>query len=227
MRTRGRSETADGWSSTASFLECGGGQRIDPESSGAKMLKQAIAAAVLASWSMTARGQETPQATVHVKVETIPARVADVSSIDAIVRAMYEVISGPRGAPRQWARDRTLYLPGTRFMWTDREGPGPPRLINVDHQGAVDLLDKDMVAEGDFSREIHRTTQAFGNVGHVFSTYESRHSLNGPVVGRGINDLQLVYDGRRWWITALSFDEEGPGRPIPKEFLPDKTNGSP
>jgi hypothetical protein len=191
------------------------------------MLRKVIAVAVLASWSVIVQGQEPQQSTVHVKVETILARVADVQSIDAIVRAMYEVISGPKGAPRQWARDRTLYLPGTRFMWTDREGPGPPRLINVDHQGAVDLLDKDMVEEGDFSREIHRTTQVFGNVGHVFSTYESRHSVNGPVVGRGINDLQLAYDGHRWWITALSFDEEAPGRAIPKEFLPDKTDGTP
>jgi len=191
------------------------------------MTRTVIALAVFASWSMLVRGQGTQQSTSHVKVESIPARAADVQSIDAIVRAMYEVISGPKGAPRQWARDRTLYLPGTRFMWTDREGPGPPRLIKVDHQGAVDLLNKEMVEEGDFSREIHRTTQVFGTVGHVFSTYESRHSLNGPVVGRGINDLQLVYDGHRWWISALSFDEEGPGRPIPREFLPAKVDATP
>jgi hypothetical protein len=173
---------------------------------------------VLAGWCPFARGEEAPQH--HVKVVTVAPRASDAESIDAIVRAMYEVISGPKGAPRQWGRDETLYLPGTRFMWTDRDGPGAPHLINVDHQEAVDLLDGEMVEEGYFAREIHRTTQVFGTVGHVFSTYESRNSVNGPVVGRGVNDLQLVYDGHRWWIASLAFDEEGPGRAIPKEFLP-------
>ena len=191
--------------------------------------RRAIVVLVLmVSWMCPDRGKgASPQSPDHVKVVAVTARAADTVTIDALIRAMYEVISGPKGAPRQWSRDRTLYWPGTRFMWTERDEAGAPRLIDVDHQGAVDLLNKEMVDEGYFSREIHRVTQVFGSVGHVFSTYESRHALDGPVVGRGINNLQLVYDGHRWWITALSFEEESPGLPIPPEFLPKNAKSNP
>ena len=93
-------------------------------------------------------------------------------------------------------------------------------MINVDHQGAVDLLDVEMVQKGYFVREIHRVSQLYRNMAQIFSTYEARETPEGPVTERGVNSLQLVNDGKRWWIMALAFDEESPKHPIPREFLP-------
>src|SRR5689334_8789003 len=39
----------------------------------------------------------------------------DVASIDGILRALYEVVSGPAG-PRDWKRGRKLFLPEARLM---------------------------------------------------------------------------------------------------------------
>ncbi|MGZ4815450.1 MAG: hypothetical protein ACXVZV_08580 [Terriglobales bacterium] len=69
-------------------------------------------------------------------------------------------------------------------------------------------------------REIHRVTERFGNIAHVWSTYESRRTPDGPVIARGINSIELFWDGNRWWIANAIWDQETPTKAIPKEFLP-------
>jgi hypothetical protein len=90
----------------------------------------------------------------------------------------------------------------------------------MDHQMFVDGSNDGLVRRGFFEREIHRTTRRFGNVVHVFSTYEMRERADGPVNGRGINSIELFWDGTRWWIAAAQWDDERPDNPIPKAYLP-------
>src|SRR5207249_6447509 len=42
----------------------------------------------------------------------------DVESIDAIIAATYDVISGPAGKRRDWDRERSLFYPGARLIPT-------------------------------------------------------------------------------------------------------------
>ena len=60
--------------------------------------------------------------------------------------------------------------------------------------------------------------QTFGNVAQVFSSYESRHAPGEAPFARGINSFQLVYDGKRWWVVSILWDEERPDNPLAKEF---------
>ena len=155
----------------------------------------------------------------HVAVPTIPARPADVASVDSIIRAFYEVISGPAGQPRQWARDRSLYIPGVKFVATGVGKRGPYAAI-MDHQTFVDEADSGMVHAGFFEREIHRVSHTYGSVVHAFSTYEERRAADGPVVGRGINSIELFWDGTRWWIASAVWFDEDAQHLIPPEYLP-------
>ncbi|MGH7450143.1 MAG: hypothetical protein ACRENG_02225 [bacterium] len=163
--------------------------------------------------------QAPKQEKAHVKVETIAPRPEDVSALEGIIKAFYETISGPKGQPRQWARDRTLYIPDVRFVSMDVRD-GKPHAEIMDRQTYVDRTDAFLVSGGFFEREIHRVTKSFGNLTHVFSTYEMRAAPDGPVTGRGINSIQLFYDGKRWWIVSAVWDDERPDNPIPQEFLP-------
>ncbi|MEP6802417.1 MAG: hypothetical protein ABJC07_10795 [Acidobacteriota bacterium] len=159
----------------------------------------------------------------HVPVSAVAALPSDVATIDGIVKAYYEVISGPAGRPRQWARDRTLYIPDVRFVSVG-EGPGGrpvPRVMT--HQEYVDSTDGSFVSKGFDEREVHRTELRFGEIASVFSTYESRLSAGGRVTDRGINSLQLFFDGTRWWIVSATWRDESPSRRIPDEYL---TSGS-
>ena len=154
-----------------------------------------------------------------VDVPTIEPRLEDTATIDGIIKAYYEVISGPAGQPRQWSRDRTLYIPDIRFVAMSQDKNGNPRAHIASHQQFVDASNDMLVKEGFYESEIHRSTQKFGNIAHVFSTYESRIKARGPVVARGINSLELFYDGKRWWIASAVWDDERPDNPIPSEYL--------
>lgn len=154
-----------------------------------------------------------------VPVAQIAPRAEDVSTIDGIVKAYYATITGPAGQPREWARDRTLYIPSMKFISLSlREGKPVAEIMS--HQEYVESSNDFFLKNGFFEKEIHRVTQRFGNMAHVFSTYEARNTENGPIIARGINSIQLYFDGVRWWITAAMWDDERPDNPIPKEFLP-------
>ena len=165
-----------------------------------------------------AMSQETASH-AHVPVPTIAARAEDVSTIDGVITAYYDVITGPPGQPRQWSRDRTLYWPGLRFFSTNVKADGTPTVKVLSHQEYVDATDASLVKGGFDEHEIHRVSYRVGNIAHVMSTYETRQDPKGPLLARGVNSLDLYWDGTRWWITAASWDDERPGSPIPPELL--------
>lgn len=178
----------------------------------------ALAALAIASASRfsPARTADPP---AHVDVAPAAARADDIGSIDGIIHAFYDVISGPAGKPREWSRDRSLYIPDVRFVATEKSG-GKTAVRVMSHQDFVDRSDASLVREGFDEREIHRVTERFGDIAHVFSTYESRRKAGGPVTARGINSIELFWDGSRWWVACAIWTEARPDLPIPKPYLP-------
>lgn len=130
------------------------------------------------------------------------------------MRAFYGVISGPQGTPRQWARDRSLYVKDVRFYPID-ERNGTPRMSIMSHQQYVDAVDSGFVANGFMERETARCTRRFGNLVQVWSAYEEWRGDTKKDVGRGVNALQLYWDGKRWWITSVSWDSERANNKVP------------
>jgi hypothetical protein len=151
------------------------------------------------------------------RAQSLAPRPEDVGTIDGIIKAFYDVISGPAGVPRQWERDSTLYIPHVRFVAMSVEN-GKPVADVMDHGKFAAQYNGAFVNRGFFEREIHRVTKRFGNIVHVFSTYEYRAMENGPVQGRGVNSIQLFWDGTRWWIASATWDDERPDNPIPAEL---------
>ncbi len=166
--------------------------------------------------------QSAPKAPSNVEVPTIAPRDEDVATIDGVIKAFYEVISGPAGQARQWSRDRTLYIPDVRFVAMSEDKSGKTRAQIVSHQQFVDDSDAILMKDGFYESEIHRVTEKIGHIAHVFSTYESRLKADGPIIARGINSIELFYDGRRWWIASNIWDDERPDNPLPAEYLPSK-----
>lgn len=162
-------------------------------------------------------GAQTPPPP-RVAVPAVAPRPADVASIDGMIRAWYDIVSGPAGQPRDWGRDRSLYIPDIRFVTAGQEKGRAYARIR-DHQGYVDEADAEL-RQGFFEKEIHRVTQRFGPIAHVWSTYESRATEKGPVIARGINSIELFWDGQRWWIANGNWTEETKEQPIPATYLP-------
>lgn len=150
--------------------------------------------------------------------ETPAARPADVSSMSAIIDAVYDVISGPKGQKRDWDRMRSLFVPGARLIsaHTGEDGLTTAHVMSVEDY--IRLGDPLLKKDGFFEREAHRTEEHFGNIAQVFSTYESRHTKDAEPFQRGINSFQLLFDGHRWWVVTIYWQGERPGLPIPKQY---------
>ena len=147
----------------------------------------------------------------------------DVSSIDAIISAAYEGISGPAGQQRDWGRQRKLFWPGARLIPTamkagDNETKPEPQFL--DHEGYVARVQPFFRENGFYETEVARRTEQFGQVAHVWSTYESRHNEDDPEpFMRGINSFQLFHDGSRWWILNIYWQHETAEHKIPEKYL--------
>jgi hypothetical protein len=165
--------------------------------------------------------------------QTTPgARASDVSSMDNIIAALYDVISGPAGQKRDWDRMRSLFVPGARLIPTSPvrpAGTAPDAPLKGDEPYATRVLDVNgyvsragpyLEEHGFFERESARRVESYGNVAHVWSTYESRHNAaDAKPFARGINSIQLMNDGARWWIVTVFWQAETPQAPLPKKYL--------
>ena len=152
------------------------------------------------------------------------ANPADVESIEAIIAAAYDSISGPAGKKRDWDRMRSLFISGARLIPT-AVGAGrndvdlAPQLLDVD--AYIARVEPFFATTGFYEEEVARRIEQFGQIAHVWSTYESRHKADDPEpFMRGINSFQLFFDGTRWWVVTVFWQAETAENPIPKEFLP-------
>ena len=147
----------------------------------------------------------------------------DVASIDAIITAAYDSISGPAGQKRDWNRVRSLFIPGARLIPTAKHAGKhdvdlAPQVLDVDSY--IARVEPCFQENGFFEKEIARRTEQFGRVAHIWSTYESRYNPDDdePFM-RGVNSIQLFYDGSRWWIVTIYWQHEGGEHPIPEKYL--------
>lgn len=150
------------------------------------------------------------------KAQSTPIAQAadDGATIDSAIAALYSVISGPPG-PRDWARFKALFVPEGRLVPVSDAGP---RILT--QQDYVDRAGPAFAKDGFFETEIARRTERYGNVAHVFSTYESRRTTGSAPFARGINSIQLVRVAGKWRILSITWQGETPGFPLPDAYLP-------
>ena len=187
-----------------------GGAGLAASSAGAQE-KSAAAAS-----STAAAGQEAAKTAAPRPA----AKPEDVSSPDAILAATYDVISGPPGE-RDWNRFNSLFLPDARLIATGTsKKDGKQRIDSFPPEGYAKMAGGYFKEHGFFEREIGRKAERYGNIMQIFSTYESRNAKEDKdPFARGINSFQLYYDGTRWWVVTIFWEEESPTTPIPQEFL--------
>ncbi len=144
---------------------------------------------------------------------------ADVQSIDSIMAALYDVISGPAG-DRDYDRLRSLFALNANMAASNLNNPEGITRMTV--EGYVRRAGAMFRRMGFFEVELNRITEQYGNVAHVYSTYESRRDpSDAEPFDRGINSIQLFHDGERWWIHSLIWESERSGHEVPEKYLGD------
>jgi len=143
-----------------------------------------------------------------------------VSTLDATISTLYGVISGEKGEERNWELFHYLFKPGAKLIPTGKKKDGTYGLLFMTPEDYQERSGPVLLEKGFFENELHREVHTYQNITQVFSTYESFFSKSDkePFM-RGINSIQLLNDGKRWWIVNIYWAQENEEYPIPQQFL--------
>jgi hypothetical protein len=181
-----------------------------------RTLVTTVALAVLLA--APAMAQTAPSAAATAPVPAPPADTT--ASPEAIVNAVYAVISGPPTKPRDWDRLRGLMVPGGVFMVAGVPRTGGnvrARVLSIDDY--INGSSKALATEGFYEHGAMQTVWRYAHIATVTSPYESRHAPDGPPFQRGINQFELMFDGTRWWVVSIYWEGETPANPLPPESV--------
>lgn len=164
----------------------------------------------------------TPAPEVLVVPAVPAANPSDVSTLDGIMKAVYDVISGDAGTTRNWTRFRSLFHRDARMIPTGKNAKTGAVGANVlSPEDYIKRVEPFFAKEGFYETELARRVETYGHITHVFSTYGSFHSKKADEkpFARGINSFQLMYDGTRWWVVTIYWEGETTENPLPEKYL--------
>jgi hypothetical protein len=198
-----------------------------------KLFSRIAAHAVLSLCAAVLLAQTTAPARPAGSIASHPgwpvAKPEDVKSPEAILNAVYSVISGGKGQARDWDRMRSLFIPDARLIpavaaSAANGGAAHSDAIVLTVDGYIERSRARLMSDGFFEHSVNNVMEQFGNIVEVWSTYESRHSPDdAQPFARGINSFQLLKDGDRYWVVNIFWDAETPAKPIPARYLPLKS----
>ncbi len=146
-----------------------------------------------------------------------------VQTLDSTIETLYSVISGEKGEERNWELFKYLFKPDAKLIPSGKSKEGTYGVRYMTPEDYITASGKWLVENGFFEAEISRSTNTFGNITQVFSTYETFHSKKDTVpFMRGINSIQLLNDGNRWWVVNIYWAQESKENPIPDIYLPEQ-----
>ncbi len=147
--------------------------------------------------------------------------LTNVNSFDAIIENLYKSISGPAGKDRDWNTFRSLFANEARMYIAAPGKDSGTVLRTITPEQYIERNNTRLADMGFTETEIHRITDSYGAITHVFSTYESHftNSNNEEETVRGINSIQLFFDGNRYYILTVCWDADPKNKPVPERYL--------
>lgn len=169
------------------------------------------------------RGHQPQPPRADRSTETARAHPMPPASLDDVIAALYDGVSGDADEPRDWEAFSRLFVPGARLTVTRAdaaEGIATDGLAGdvLDVARFAALNDRLFKGRGFHERELHRETSHYGGIAHVWSVYESRRTREGDPYARGANSLQLLRTRDGWRIVSVTWDQETPAQPLPQRF---------
>ncbi len=153
--------------------------------------------------------------------ETTEKYLDKVQSLDSTLETLYGVISGEKGETRNWELFKYLFRPEAKLIPTGKNKEGITGTRYMSPDGYIEASGQWLLDNGFFEKEINRVVHTFGNITQVFSTYESfKSEADTKPFMRGINSIQLLNDGKRWWVVNIFWTQETKENPIPTAYLP-------
>ncbi|MEP3837588.1 MAG: hypothetical protein ABJM36_08070 [Algibacter sp.] len=161
------------------------------------------------------KGEQSGKETVKFTVDS-----TSVLTLDSTIKTLYKVISGEKDQKRNWEQFKFLFKPDAKLIPSGKDLDGNLKVVFMSPEDYIKSSGNWLVKNGFIEKEIHRKVDTFGNIAHVFSTYECfRRTTDETPFMRGINSIQLLNDGERWWIINVYWSQESKKHPIPETYL--------
>jgi hypothetical protein len=158
-----------------------------------------------------------PQLRAQAPPAPVPTTCLPSGTLDELIKALDDAVSGP--ADKDRACLKALLLPDARLSPLAKadDGTYAPHILTLD--GWIDAVRKrgSMVF---YERQVKVSSDAYGHIAHLWSTYEVRPTPDGKAQVRGINSIQAVNDGTRWRVMEILWQAETPAETVPARYLP-------
>ena len=141
------------------------------------------------------------------------------STIDNLISRLYHIISSETAGSRNWDVFRKHFRSEARINALGKDNLGHERFISLTVEDYIRGAEASFQKQSLIEQEIGRIVEQYGDMVHVFSTYETKDSTNEKVLQRGINSIQLIYREERYWIVSLLFNPETNDNPITDRHL--------
>lgn len=132
---------------------------------------------------------------------------AETGTPEALTASLYTFISGPKDQKRDIEKIRALFHLSARVLWVGnhpKEGTFF-RMIELEPFLKFALPQWE---QGFFEQSTSVIVQKWEGMAQVWSPFTIRKTPEGPVEFTGVNALQCAWDGKRWWITHLEFQNQ-------------------
>ena len=148
-----------------------------------------------------------------------PPLAEAVRTPEGLIRALYDMVSFDSGPEPDWEMFRAVFLEDAILVFSPSR-TRPMRVMGVDGfiQDWRDFFrDADLADEGFYETIAALEVTEFGGLAHAFVIFEPRIGADSPPRQvRGLDSIELCFDGERWWVAAITTDFEGPGKMIPE-----------
>lgn len=186
-------------------------------------MKKSIIIVILCCLTLSLQAQKKENKEKEENEESTVDYSDRVQTLDSTLETLYAVISGEKGAKRNWQLFKYLFKPDAKLIPSGKNSEGMHLVSYLSPNDYIKKSEKWLEEQGFFEKEVHRSINTFGNIAHVFSTYEAYNSHTDEVpFMRGINSIQLLNDEERWWIVNIYWNQETEHTPIPEVYLPNK-----
>lgn len=145
--------------------------------------------------------------------------LSKVKTLDSTIKTLYAVISGEKGEARDWKLFNYLFRPEAKLIPSGPNQQGETTINYITPQDYINNSGSYLINTGFQEKETARTVHKFGNIAQVFTTYEAyNHENKTKPFMTGINSIQLIHIGNRWWIVNVFWQQASKKHPIPAAF---------
>lgn len=177
------------------------------------MIRRSVRLAVLGlAPALLQSAQEAPKALPAPPLRA-ELSAGEAATPEALTASLYAFISGPAGQKRDLAKIRALFHPTARVVVAGNH-PEKGAFLRVIELEPFLAFAVPQWETGFFEQAAAApTVQRWQGLAQVWTPYAIRRSAGGAVEYTGVNALQCVWDGKRWWITHLAFQSAASAKP--------------